>query len=184
VPVFALTLVALSGRRVTWRTLATAGGAAAAALAAATTVDLLRPPDDRTHLGRLASDTVHHGPGQLVTTIARKWDANVALLRQTPWSWAVPVIAGFLLYVLVVRRRWTELLPPGSPLRIGVVAALAAGILGFAVNDSGVVVTALVLVEIGPLLAILALARPPGQPVLLEPAEDAPARPRPPMAVP
>jgi hypothetical protein len=184
VPVFALTLVALSGRRLTWRTLATAGGAAAAALAAATAIDLLRPPDARTHLGRLASATLHHGPGQLLTTIARKWDANIGLLRQTPWSWAVPVIAGFLLYVLVVRRRWTELLPPGSPLRIGVVAALAAGILGFAVNDSGVVVTALVLVEIGPLLAILALARPPGQPVLLEPAEDAPARPRPPMAVP
>jgi hypothetical protein len=47
-------------------------------------------------------------------------------------------------------------------------------VLGFVVNDSGVVVTALVLVEVGPLLATLVLAAPPGQPVLLEPGPAGP----------
>lgn len=181
VPVFGLTVLALSGRRLTWRTVAGVAVAAVAVLALATAVDLLRPPDARTHLGRLAANTRHHGVGELFTTVARKAEANVRLLRLTPWSWVVPVIVGFLLYVLVPRRKWAELLPPRSPLRLGVLAALAAGALGFAVNDSGVVVFALVLVELGPLLAILALDRgsgpQPGAPILLEPTGDAPGRP-------
>jgi hypothetical protein len=174
VPVLGVTLLAFRGRRVTWKGVAAVAGAAVAVLAAATTVDLLRPPDRRTHLGRLVADSWHHGGGELFATIARKADANVRLLRLTPWSWAVPVIAAFLLYVLVVRHGWADLLPPGSPLRLGVVGALAAGVLGFVVNDSGVVVTALVLVEVGPLLATLVLAAPPGQPVLLEPGPAGP----------
>ncbi|MCA1691407.1 MAG: glycosyltransferase [Actinobacteria bacterium] len=147
----------------------------AAVLAVATGVDLLRPPEARTHLGRLAADTWRDGGEELRTTVARKADANLRLLRSTPWSWAVPVIAGFLIYVLVVRRRWAQLLPAGSPLRVGVVAAIAAGVLGFVLNDSGVVVTALVLVEVGPLMAVLALRDEGGEPVFLEPAADAPA---------
>ena len=184
VPVFGLTLLALWGRRLTWRTVAVAAVATLAVLAVATGVDLMRPPEARTHLGRLAADTRDNGFGELFTTIARKAEANIRILRATPWSWVVPIIGGFLFYVFVIRRRTAELLPRGSPLRIGVVAALAAGVLGFAVNDSGVVVTALVLVEIGPLLAILALTSGGGggqapAPILLEPAGDRRQRPAP-----
>ena len=138
---------------------------------------LLRPPQAPTHLGRLVADTWSDGGGELATTFARKAEANVSLLRRTPWVWAVPLIAGFLLYLLAVRRRFSELLPPGSPLRTGVLAAVAAGVLGFAVNDSGVVVTALVLVLVGPLLAILALGGDRRRPVLLEPTGPGPAGP-------
>jgi len=180
VPVYGLAVLALAGRRLTWRAVAGVAVAAVAVLGVATAVDLLRPPEARTHLGRLAAGTWANGPGELFTTAARKAEANLRILRATPWSWVVPIIAGFLFYVYVLRRRWSELLPPRSPLRIGVVAALAAGVLGFLVNDSGVVVTALVLVEIGPLLAVLALTGghgPPPQPVLAEPSADAPAPP-------
>ena len=55
------------------------------------------------------------------------------------------------------QRRWAELLPPKSPRRAGLIAALAAGLLGFAVNDSGVVVTAMVFVYVGPFMTLLAL---------------------------
>jgi hypothetical protein len=168
VPVFGLTAVVLAGRPLTWRLVAGALAATVAVLAVATAVDLLRPPEARTHLGRLVADSWSDGGGELGTTVARKAEANVRILRQSPWTWIVPLIAGFLLYVLVVRRRWSELLPPRSPLRTGVVAAIAAGIIGFVLNDSGVVVTALVLVEVGPLLAILALGGDRGRPALLE----------------
>jgi hypothetical protein len=179
VPVLGGALVVFSGRRLTWRLVAAVVGIALAVLAVAVAVDLLRPPEGRTHLGRLVSDSWQNGGGELWTTIARKAEANVRLLRLSPWSWAVPVIAAFLLYVLVVRRGWSELLPPASPLRQGVVAALAAGVLGFVMNDSGVVVTALALVEVGPVLATLALAGGGAPAVLLEPGPG-----RPPVAVP
>jgi hypothetical protein len=181
VPVFVLTFLAFAGRRLTWRVVAGAGLACFALLAVATAADLMRPAESRTHLGRLAADTWRDGGEQLRTTMSRKTAVNLRLLRRTPWAWAVPVIAGFLLWVLVVRRRAAELLPPGSALRTGVVGALAAGLLGFAVNDSGIIVTALVLVEVGPVLAVLALGAPAAPitppPVLLEPTGDAPSRP-------
>ncbi|MDQ3978635.1 MAG: glycosyltransferase [Actinomycetota bacterium] len=175
VPVFGLTLLALTGRKLTWRLVGGAAAVTLAVLALAVTVDLLRPPEARSHLGRLVADTWSDGRGELGTTIARKAEANVRLLLRTPWVWAVPLIAGFLLYLLVVKRRWADLLPPRSALRTGVVAAVAAGVVGFATNDSGVVVTALVLVEVGPLLTLLALGGDRRRPVLLEPTGPSPA---------
>jgi hypothetical protein len=56
---------------------------------------------------------------------------------------------------------------------VGLLAALAAGLIGFAVNDSGVIVVAMALVEVGPFLALLALADRRRKPVLLEPATEA-----------
>jgi hypothetical protein len=172
-PVFALALVALAGRRITWRTVAVAALATVAVLALAAGVELLRPPEARTHLGRVVADTIH-GHGGLGTTIARKAEANLRVFRASVWAWVVPIVAAFVLGLLVWQLRVEDLLPPRSPRRIGVVAAVAAGVLGCAVNDSGIVVTALVLVFVAPFLTLLALSddRHPGRPVLLEPALD------------
>ena len=86
----------------------------------------------------------------------------------------VPLTAGFMLYLLVIARGWQRLLPAGSALRAGVVGTVAAGLLGWLVNDSGVVVSALVFVFVGPYLTLLALNAAVDHPVLLAPA-DAPA---------
>ena len=83
--------------------------------------------------------------------------ASAQPFRTTVWSWLVPIIAAFLLYLLIWERRLGRLLPGGSALRIGVIAALGAGLLGFAVNDSGVIVTALVYLYLAPCLTLLAL---------------------------
>jgi len=45
-------------------------------------------------------------------------------------------------------------------LRIGFVAVLAAAVLGLVTNDSGPIVVALMLVYLGPFVALLALAAP------------------------
>ena len=108
--------------------------------------------------------------------MARKTATNLRVFRTTVWSWLVPIIAAFLLYLLVWERRLGRLLPRGSPLRIGVVAALGAGLLGFALNDSGVVITALVYLYLGPYLTLLALDAQHGEPELLEPLAPARAR--------
>ncbi len=172
--VFTLAMVAFSGRRLSWRTVALAVAAAVVVVGLATVVDLVRAPDARSHLGRLAAETVNDGEGGLVTTIARKAEASFRILRASVWSWLVPVIAAFGLFVLA-RGRAAQLLPPGSPRRVGLAAALAAGLLGFVVNDSGVIVTAVVLVFVGPFLALAALGSRDtggGRPVLWEPLSE------------
>ena len=169
VPVVGLALVAFSGRRISWRTLAVLAALTVAVLATATVIDLLRPPEARTHLGRVVTDVHRAGGSSLLTTMARKTATNLRVFRTTVWSWLVPIIAAFLLYLLVWERRLATLLPRQSALRVGVIAALGAGLLGFAVNDSGVVVTALVYLYLGPYLTLLALEGQRGEPELLEP---------------
>jgi hypothetical protein len=158
VPVFGLTLLVLSGRRVTTRALVTAGVVTVVALAFATGIDLLRPASTRTHLGRLVGDIGTDGFSALTTTASRKLAVNFRTYR-SPWSWTVVIIAVYMLYVLGWARGWRDLLPPRSALRAGVVGTLAAGLVGYAVNDSGVVVTAVVFVYLGPFLTLLALLR-------------------------
>lgn len=158
VPVFGLTLWALSGRRVSLRAVVAAGLATAAVLALAVGVDLLRDPESRSHLGRfvLASGD---DSATFWTTISRKWATNLRVLQQTIWAWMVPIVAVFALYVLVVARGWRRLLPVGSAARAAVIGMLATGVLGWLVNDSGVVVAALAFVYLGPLLTLLSLSR-------------------------
>jgi hypothetical protein len=174
VPVIGLALVAFSGRRISWKTLAVLAGLTLVVLGGALAVDLLRPPDARTHLGRVVTDVHQGGGSSFLTTVARKIATNLRVLQTTVWSWLVPIIAAFLLYLLIWERRLGRLLPRGSALRIGVIAALGAGLIGFAVNDSGVVVTALVYLYLGPYLTLLALDAQRGEPEALEPI--APAR--------
>lgn len=174
VPVFGLAVPALAGRRLTWRAVTMAALATVALVGVATGIDLLRPPASRTHLGRLASETLHHGQGGLFSTVARKVGTNLEATGQSFWTLVTPVIAVIVLVVVLRSRRARRHLAPGSAVRIGVLAALAAGLLGYAVNDSGVVVVAMAMVEIGPALALVALGpgRAPGRPVLLEPAPE------------
>ncbi|MGH9182078.1 MAG: hypothetical protein ACRDY5_10230, partial [Acidimicrobiales bacterium] len=158
VPVFALTLLALAGRRISPRTVASIAVATVLLLGLATGVDLLRPAGSRTHLGRLVSQVADRGWEPLTTTVSRKASVNFRTYR-SPWAWTVPIVAAYMLYVLAWARGWSRLLPPQSALRAAVVGVLATGLLGYAVNDSGIVVTALVFVYIGPFLTLLALAR-------------------------
>lgn len=174
VPVFGLTLLVLSGRRLSWRAVAVAAGVTAFAIVLATGIDLLRPVDSRTHLGRLVADMQSDGFGVFGTTLSRKVAANFRTYGST-WSWSVVIIALYMLYVLGWTRGWHDLLPARSALRAGVVGALAAGLLGYAVNDSGVVVTAVVFVYLGPFLTFLALRREDGERARIEPLVRAPS---------
>ena len=165
VPVFGLTLWALAGRRVSWRVVVVAGMATLAVLALAVGVDLLREPEARSHLGRFVLSS---GEDQSTfwTTVSRKWSTNLRVLQRSIWAWMVPIAAVFALYVLVVARGWRRLLPVGSAVRAAVIGTLATGVLGWLVNDSGVVVAALAFVYLGPLLTLLALS-PEHRPAIL-----------------
>jgi hypothetical protein len=173
VPVFGLTVLALSGRRLTAKALALAAGAAILLVAVATGVDLLRPAGSRTHLGNLAARVADEGLEPLSTTVNRKLAVNLRSFRSV-WFWVLPITAGYLLATLAWARGWGRLLPSRSALRAGVAGVLAAAVLGYAVNDSGVVVTAATVLVVGPLLTLLTLSREPDAPLVLEPSAAAP----------
>lgn len=156
VPVFGLTLFVVSGRRVSWKSLAVAGSLTVVAVAGVTLLDYLRPEEARTHLGRLVADMRTEGLEPLTTTVSRKLATNLRTFR-SPWTWTIPIITGYLLWMLAWARGYERLLPRRSALRAAAVGVLAAGVLGNLMNDSGVVVTALVFVYVGPFLTMLAL---------------------------
>lgn len=168
VPVFGLTLWAVSGRRLSLKVVVVAGVATLVVLGLAVGVDLLRDPESRSHLGRFVLASGDDG-STFWTTISRKWATNLRVLRQTIWAWMVPIVAVFALYVLVVARGWRRLLPFGSAVRAAVIGTLATGVLGWLVNDSGVVVAALAFVYLGPLLTLLSLSRESDPAVLVGP---------------
>ena len=88
------------------------------------------------------------------------------------WCWVVVIIAFYLLYVLIWQRHGLRMLPRGSALRACVAATLAASIIGNLLNDSGVVVTALVFVYLGPFITLLAIDHDEPAPVLVAPDPD------------
>lgn len=167
VPVFALTLLALSGRRVRLRNLALAGLAMAALVTAAAALDLARPDDQRSHLGRFAEQVLDDGPAAFVDTFARKQEANARLAQSSQWSRMVPVALAFLAVPLAWQRRHRTLLPPGSPTRVAFWAVAAATVLGFASNDSGPIVLALFLAHLPPFLYLLVTEAEVGPPEVL-----------------
>ena len=175
VPVFGLVWLVLAGRRVSWKTLGWAVLVTVVALAVVSVLDYLRPEDARTHLGRLVADMRDDGWAPFTTTVGRKVAANLRTSR-SPWTWTIPVITAYMLWMLAWARGWQRLLPRGSALRAAAVGMLAAGVLGNVVNDSGVVVTALVFVYLGPLLTLLALDAEQGGPVLLPAVDRSPVR--------
>ncbi|HVF75475.1 MAG TPA: glycosyltransferase [Acidimicrobiales bacterium] len=149
VPVFGLALVALAGRRLSARSVGVAGAATVVVLGLVAWLDYLR--DTPTHLGRLVADVREQGVGVFWRTVERRTSASLRTYR-SPWTWFVPVGTVYLLGKLVVLRAYQGWLPRGSALRIAAVAILAVGVLGNVVNDSGVAVTAVMFVYLGPLL--------------------------------
>ncbi|MBA2608506.1 MAG: hypothetical protein H0U92_06185 [Actinobacteria bacterium] len=112
-----------------------------------------------THLGRAAQSN-----SSLVNTVWHRVEVNVGLLVHQPWGFLCILLAGGGLVALAVQRRWTDYLPPRSPLRIVAISALVVSLLGFAVNDSGPVVIVLCLVVLAPMIALTALHGPAGTP--------------------
>jgi hypothetical protein len=106
-------------------------------------VDYARPAAEQTHAGRFVGQVLHGGAWQVVH---RRVDAVLG-------SFSNPVVTALVIVVLVaavVRSRERE--PAGLP--AAVAAAVVVGLLGIAVNDSGVFVGAAVaLAFVPPVLA-------------------------------
>lgn len=122
-------------------------GAAVAVVVLVTTgvavLDWLRPPAARTHLGEFVQTVLVGGLGDV---LGRKLGQNLTNLGSPPLL--VMALATLLVAAVLWRARW-------RPTPVGALAlrgCAVVGLVGFAINDSGLVVPAFVALTLLPLL--------------------------------
>lgn len=184
VPGFAVLTLMAAGLRLSWLRLVGVLGAGVLVVTAFAVLDWLRPADQRTHLGRFVETVLDGG---LLDVVGRKLAQNLNNLGGT-WL-TLLALGGIAVVVLVLVRplRGAVSAPDGGPfswlssgaplsslavaapmLRPGLVAlAITLGI-GFAVNDSGIVIPALGISVAVPLLVAVSA----GWLLGLKPASD------------
>lgn len=169
VPGFAVLALLTAGIRLNWRRVLAVLAAGAVTVVGIAVVDWLRPPDERTHLGAFIETVLDGG---LWTVLLRKGETNLRILFGSEQT--LLAIGGLLLVVLLVGRpaRSAVSAPDGGPyawlsagaplrqigtdapmLMKGLVALATTLGIGFALNDSGVVVPATGIGLAVPLLA-------------------------------
>lgn len=166
-PAFALCGWLLSGRRVRpGPAAAVAVGLLVAVGAAVAGLEMLRGDDDRTHVGRFAEQVGEQGWSGLSLVLGRKGEASLATVGGSWIGWALP-IAAVLVVVLVAAgrrplRRVAATIPELVPVGVGLGVL---GVLGFALNDSGIVIPSLVAALMTVAVAYLvSVDRIPGSP--------------------
>jgi hypothetical protein len=158
VPAFSVVALGLGRARFSWRRAAGLAGAAVATVVAFGALDLLRPAPERTHLGRLLERMGSEGLGPLGEVVQRKLLANLAVLPGSIWVPLVPAVLAFLGWLAWGTSDRLEAIRARVPeLRSALAGVLVAGTLGFALNDSGIAVPAMMLGVLNPVLVYLAV---------------------------
>ena len=173
VPAFGLLALLVSGIRLRlWHVLALGVGGGLTVLGVSF-LDWLRPPEDRTHLGRFIDELLS---GELVGVVVRKLAQNIAMTTGY-WALAVVMVVAVVASVAILmphRFRWHRLaaLDAAHPASYWVRVALVVGTwVGYAVNDTGPVLVASMLgLWLAHLPAVLPDPADPDAPDTLEPA--------------
>ncbi|MGE5599610.1 MAG: hypothetical protein ACM3XS_09545 [Bacteroidota bacterium] len=140
----------LLGRRIGWRE----GGILAAALLALlgflALFDLRGAPEQYSHLGQAILRVRREGAEALVQIVHGKLLMNLRIFTYTSWSWILLlVLVGIPVVLRYPPAGWRPFLPAGHPLLLGARGMAATALVGLAVNDSGVVVAAMILIYLG-----------------------------------
>jgi len=182
VPGFTLLTLGVAGAGFSARRVAAATVAAVGAVSAIAVLDWTRPAGERSHLGRFVQQVIDGDAGAVLT---RKIEANLSSLHNHPELLVLVLVAAVLLTAIVVRpdrlgvRALTQAYAEEPALKPGLVACLVTALLGFAVNDSGVIVPAVALAVAAPLgVAVWAAAAstPRSRRSAAQPPPPAPAR--------
>lgn len=156
VPAIALTVALLLGLRVRLRTLLVAGVGTALAVGGLALLDLSRPSAQRSHLGRLFERIGDDGSDGLTLVVQRKLEQNLAALTGTLWLIVVLATVAVVAYLAVASpgalRRLLDRVPS---LRAAAWGLLATGLLGMALNDSGIAVPGMMLAVAVPVTVVL-----------------------------
>ncbi len=161
VPTIGVMAMLLLGWKVGPRAVVGWGLAALATVGVFGVLDLARPPEQRTHLGRLFERVGDDGWDAFETVVLRKLMGNLSVFSQSVWILMVPLVFVFL--AVVVWRapgRLREIRLEIPELRAALVGLMIAGALGFALNDSGIAVPGLMLGVINGSLVFLVVRAP------------------------
>ena len=134
-PVVLGLLLVWSGLRVTWSKVVLAGSAAATTVAVISWLDWRRGPAARSHLGAFVQRLLDGDAQDIV--IRKAVAASHSILSPVGIGAAV---VGAVVWLLILRRLLPALTGAFSTLRTTAVAALAAAVLGTALNDGGITV--------------------------------------------
>ena len=158
VPAFGLTFMLLQGKKPNAMLLAIVVVATLAVLGAFLAFDLARSPEQQTHLGRLFQDVRARGSDAFMDTVGRKIETNLRVFTSTIWTYFVPPALAFIAWLLLrPKKRWEGLASEYPTLRAGLIGGLIVSVFGFAVNDSGIVVPAMVLSYLVPTALLIHL---------------------------
>jgi hypothetical protein len=159
VPAFALVLTWLGGWRVSVRRVVAIGAATVGVIVVFALVDLTRPASQRTHLGRFVADVFD---GEAGVVVRRKLEANWHVLTSSIFTLVVPALVLGFAFLVTRRRGLVAQAQAGAPgLRPCLLGAVVAGTLGFAVNDSGVAIPAMMIAMVVPWLLLHLFASVP-----------------------
>ncbi len=147
VPAFAITAMLITGIRIRMRTVLWCVLGLAVAVAGFAALDLSRPAQRRTHLGRLIERIDERGLGDFVVVVQRKLGDNLGSLRNSIW--------GFMLLIALVLAIWLyqraphrvpDLVRRLPAVRVAAIGLVIVATLGYLLNDSGVAIPGVMLV--------------------------------------
>jgi len=142
-PGFGLFAWLLLGRTIRLRTVVILGSVLVLAGLLVGVVDLMRPADQQTHIGRFFDRLLNGDADASLLTIRRKLDANLASFGGTKLLWVLPVVILLAWYLWRVRGgRIRPLFRRVAVVRQTMLALVVVTVLGYALNDSGVAIPA------------------------------------------
>ena len=149
-PGFVLLGWLLLGHRIRWRTVAALVGVLVVSGLAIGFLDLLRPSDERTHVGRFFEQVGRDGLGGLFLVVRRKAGENLASFGHTVFVWMIPVAIGFAVIYLLVAKPGTVagLVRRVTTFKATMLALCVTAALGYLLNDSGVAIPAMMAVVV------------------------------------
>ena len=178
-PAYLLLGLLLYGRRITKRAIALLAVVLVAAGLVVGLVDLARPADSRTHVGRFFEKVGDEGLSGFLTVIGRKATLMLQTFRNTGWVLLVAGVLAALAYLAWRTDRLRALSRAVPTLKAALISFAVLAVLGTVLNDSGIQVMGMMLTLLVPTLIVLAcreLVPPETEPVSEVGDGRAPAR--------
>jgi hypothetical protein len=165
-PALALVLARLNGWQIRVRTVVICMVVTVGVVVGLGLLDLTRDSADRTHLGRLFERIDADGIDGLATVVERKLATNLRSLTNSVWRFVLPPV---LLFVGILAwkapGRLRDLGRALPEFRAALPGLLVAGVLGYALNDSGMAVPGMMLAALVPGVVYLLVRVEPAEPI-------------------